>query len=94
MKEGFNLIVDLFNGGGDPDQSINLEDFLGFINSPPWVNKDHISLVVMKHNILSKKILEDLMKDFEDAAGEELLTAGQRIDFLVDPIKLYDFHDC
>ena len=93
MKEGFNLIVDLFKGGGDPDQSINLEDFLAFINSPPWINKDHISLVSMKHEILSKKVVENLMKDFEDAVGEEILTAGQRSDNLVDPLKWYDFHE-
>lgn len=93
MKEGFNLIVDLFKGGGDPDQSINMEEFLGFIKSPPFVNREHISLIAMKHDILTKKVVADMKKDFTVSIAEDLLEAGQRDDFLLDPIVCVDFQE-
>ena len=91
MKEGFNLIVDLFQGNGDPDQGINIEEFLGFIKSPPFVNQEHISLIAMKHDILTQKVLEDMKKDFDVPTAQAILEAGQRDDYLIDPIESYDF---
>lgn len=91
MIEGFNLIVDLFKGGGDPEQAINLKEFMNFVKEPPFMNKDHFSLVGMKHEILTRKVVEDLMKDFNEGVADALLTAGKRDDFLLEPVNVYDF---
>jgi len=93
MKEGFNLIVDLFRGGNDAEQNINMEEFLHFIKSPPFVNRDHISLIAMKHDILTKKVVDDLKKDFDAPTAEALLEAGTRSDFLTDPLEVSDLHE-
>lgn len=93
MKEGFNLIVDLFKGGKDPDQNINMEEFLRFIKTPPYINRDHISLISMKHDILTKKVVEDLKKDFDLDTAQDILEAGDRVDFLTDPLESHDFHE-
>jgi hypothetical protein len=43
-----------------------MEQFLKFIKTPPFVNKDHVSLVNMKQEILAEKVLENMIKDFGD----------------------------
>ena len=92
MREGFNLIVDLFQGNGDPNQSINMEEFLQFIKTPPFAEKEHICLTAMKQEILTEKVVEDLKKDFSQEIAEAILEAGRRDDFLVDPIRAFDFY--
>lgn len=93
MKEGFNLVIDLFKGSGDPSQAINMKEFLNFIKTPPFLNKDHISLVGMKHEILTKKVVEDIRNDLDKITAEELLKAGDRLDYLKEALKAGDFYD-
>ena len=45
----------------------------------------------MKQEILSEKVVADLSKDFNRALAEGCLEAGQREDFLADPITASDF---
>lgn len=90
MKEGFNLIVDLFQGKGD-QEGINMEEFLAFIKNPPYNSQEHIPLIALKHDILTEKVVSDMIKDFNVASAEEILEAGERLDFLLDPIESFDF---
>lgn len=91
MREGFNLIVDLFQGNGDANESINMEEFLVFLKTPPFVGKEHICLTAMKKEMLVEQVVLDHKKDFNHGIGDAILEAGDRDDFLVDPISAIDY---
>lgn len=40
----------------------------------------------MKKEILSQKVFEDIKKDFDDQTAEDMLTAGDRDDYLLKPV--------
>jgi hypothetical protein len=87
MRDGLNVIIDLFQGNNDSDKDINLQEFLEFVKNPPLFDEAHICLTAMKIDILFEKAIENLKKDFNVAIAEELLEAGERDDYLTDPIR-------
>jgi hypothetical protein len=42
MKDGLNIIIDLFQANGDHEKDIDLQEFLEFVRNPPPFEESHI----------------------------------------------------